>query len=88
MRKAMPSSVVSFGDAQLDTCDRRLRLALDAEVEVLARRYAPNGDPEALTAVADVLEHQASRLGCGGPHARLWAAAFRRMAALARAAVD
>jgi hypothetical protein len=80
----MSSSVFLFGDAQLEACERRLRLALDAEVDALARRYAPTGDPEALMAIANILDDQAARFDCGGPHARLWAAALRQRAALAR----
>jgi hypothetical protein len=56
---------------------------LDSEVEVLAQRFAPTGDPAALHAAAEALDRGADMCEQGRSRAKLWAALFRRKAWLA-----
>jgi hypothetical protein len=61
--------------------DPDLHRQLAAEVEVIVRTYAPEGDAAALESVAATLEVSADRFVVGRERARLWAVLLRQRAA-------
>jgi hypothetical protein len=60
--------------------DQTLREELAAEVNVIARDYAPRGDPTSLEAVAATLEAAADSFVVGGQRLRLWIMLLRERA--------
>jgi hypothetical protein len=60
--------------------DPILRQELTAEVNILARRYAPEGDAPSLDAVATTLEASADGFVVGRDRIRLWIILLRERA--------
>jgi hypothetical protein len=74
------AEVVDFDDALLEACSPDLRADLLAEAAMLAQAFAPEGDPEHLTAIAHALSSGERDGEMDGHHARRLAAALRHLA--------
>jgi hypothetical protein len=80
-RDAPPTAeVVNFDEAMLDACAPDLRADLLAEAAMLADAFAPEGEPEHLTAMAHALSAGERDSEMDRNHARRLAAALRHLA--------
>lgn len=73
------SNVVDFDEALLGACPEDERTHLLAEAELLARAFSPEHRREELQAMAETLCAGARDDAAGRNHARLLAAALRRL---------
>ena len=74
------AQVVNFDEALLDACSGDQRTDLLAEAAMLAQAFAPDGEPEHLLAMAQVLSSGERDSEMGRNHARRLAAALRHLA--------
>ena len=87
-RPAGPSGrgeVVDFDEALLDACLPEPLAELMAEAALLAEAFAPDGHATRIDTLARSLQSGVRDLEKGRAHARLLAAALRRLARAARA---
>ncbi|HEY0435921.1 MAG TPA: hypothetical protein VGC92_04730 [Phenylobacterium sp.] len=79
------AEVVDFDAALLAACPAQARADLIAEAAMLAEAFAPEGREEELRAMANALARDTCGAGRDRPHARLLAAALRKLADRPRA---
>jgi hypothetical protein len=76
---ARSGEVVDFDEALLDACEPEDLQQLMTEAGLLARAFAPKGEPEEIDALSTAVQSGVRTLDMGRPHARRLAAALRRL---------
>ena len=80
----LTAEVVDFDEAMLHACAPEVRADLLVEAALLARAFAPGGDPANLTDMAQALSSGERDENMDRSHARQLAAALRHLAARGR----
>jgi hypothetical protein len=78
--RACRGEVVDFDEALLDACPRHRLVEVMTEAALLASAFAPEGRMAEIRSLASSLQAGVRDLEMGRAHARLVAAALRRMA--------
>jgi hypothetical protein len=74
------ANVVDFDEALLDACPPEALAQVMTEAQMLARAFAPDGRARQIEELAGSLQSGVRHLAAGRAHARLLAAALRRLA--------